>query len=111
MPDYESTHSESWALNIKRNETDDWPDVPVPYRRPGSDQLMRISQIHVSLHRGNNRPGISVIGCRLKKDGTPGQQRVTYALYNATGWEWVREAVEAARKFANLGPGVTGVDW
>ena len=110
MPDYESTHSESWSLRIKRSETDDWPDIQVPYSRR-TDQMMRVSEIHVGLHRGNKRPGISVIGYRLKKDGTPGQQRVNHALYNATGWDWVQEAAEVARKFANLGPGVTGVDW
>jgi hypothetical protein len=104
------THRESWAFGIDRDETDAWPDCPVPYSQVGA--LFRPERVIVHLGRDAREPSLTVTGWRLKGDGTPGRQEVRVRYYDVERLgDWVGEAVNHWRKILDLGPGVTGVDW
>lgn len=105
-------HTERWTFGIERDETDGWPDTPVPYSQAGA--LFRPEKITVRLERDARRPGLSVRGWRLKSDGTPGRQEVKVPDYDVDrlgDTTWLAMATNYWRGVLGLGPGATGVDW
>lgn len=106
------THAESWTFTVERDETDAWPDSPVPYSQAGA--MFRPEQVLVELVRDTREPHLTVTGWRLKGDGTPGRQEVRVRWYDVgklRDGDWVAEVVNHWRQVLGLGPGNTGVDW
>jgi hypothetical protein len=106
----EVRHSESWYLAITPAEGGQWENCPVPHLTKG--QMMQPRRISVHMVRGDRHLAITLLGVRIKANGEPGEQKVRSRLWGKeTGYDWVWEAVEHARRLSQLGPSRTGVDW
>lgn len=109
---FTTSHQERWHLDIVREEGDNWPAVPLKYRRDKAE--MHPDKITVILNRGANHACGLVQGRLIKKDGTPGRAEASESTYGSSltdRFPWTAEIVEGARTAAGLGPGSTGCGW
>lgn len=102
MPLTSVMHRESWTMDIRPDEGDDWPAVQAYSNGP----MIKVDQITVYLTAGHRSTDVKAYGFRLKKDGTPGQGRSQAHLYSHNLPDWIGEVIERERTRENLGEGV-----
>lgn len=102
MPKTSVMHRESWVLDIRPDEGDDWPAIQAYSTGP----MIKVDQITVYLTAGHRSADVKAYGRRLKKDGTPGQGRSQAHLYNHSMPDWIEQVIERERARADLGEGV-----
>ena len=76
-------HIETWELEVRREDGDDWPDLPLEFGRSVS---IRPDMIRVVTHAGHEetflgQDMVAIGGPKLKSGGLPGALRGTNVYY------------------------------
>jgi len=105
-------HAESWTITIRPGDGDTWPDRPVEHSSVVGKKY-RPELITARLDREAKRPGVSLRGRVVKRDGTPGQVPADERFYYRDSQvpPWVLAEIRAAREANGLTPEATGVPW
>jgi len=106
----ESTHNESWYVDIRREDGDEgWPDTARDSYWSKSTPDILPDRLYFTLERGRKHFSGGIAGHSILKENRQGGRKhiATYGKWP----EWSQALIRKAREFADMTPERTGVPW